>query len=341
MSDVIEVSYTGDLLAHRRCPRAWAYEKHAGFQPYEQVQAMEGRLIHHAMEWMTGFLGREGRHASTGECRTQLERHFRVLWARGMRTRFETKQETLDRVLGNLFPEEALHPALAMAMEGALHTEYEIRTIRQLVPARAGGKSRLLLTGILDLVVHQKHVMGYERIWRLSDEETLTGQVVAGAVQTKVGDEEIWDYKGSRASTAYLDDYARQMLTYAAIYRERKGRLPARCVLCFINEKKREEQFVTIPVDDALVTAALAWTHVQVEQLQATVQRFEQRPTGVEGGEHEKRTLGPGHRMSAELKQQCTTCGQRFDCGEYKTALRRTSGAQEPPDTDLLNVHKN
>jgi hypothetical protein len=31
MSDVIEVSYTGDLLAHRRCARAWAYEKYAGF----------------------------------------------------------------------------------------------------------------------------------------------------------------------------------------------------------------------------------------------------------------------------------------------------------------------
>ena len=33
MTDVIEVSYTGDLLAHRRCGRAWAYEKHAGFHP--------------------------------------------------------------------------------------------------------------------------------------------------------------------------------------------------------------------------------------------------------------------------------------------------------------------
>src|SRR5689334_21543080 len=27
VTDVIEVSYTGDLLAHRRCARAWAYEK--------------------------------------------------------------------------------------------------------------------------------------------------------------------------------------------------------------------------------------------------------------------------------------------------------------------------
>ena len=52
-SDVVEVSYTGDLLAHRRCPRSWVYEQHAGFHPYEQIQAMEGRLVHHAMEWST------------------------------------------------------------------------------------------------------------------------------------------------------------------------------------------------------------------------------------------------------------------------------------------------
>src|SRR5262249_11910959 len=39
MNTVIEISYTGDLLAHRRCARAWAYQKYAGFHPYEQVQA--------------------------------------------------------------------------------------------------------------------------------------------------------------------------------------------------------------------------------------------------------------------------------------------------------------
>jgi hypothetical protein len=71
MTNVIEVSYTGDLLAHRRCPRAWAYEKYAGFHPYEQVQAMEGCLIHHAMEWLTAFFAREKRHASRAELENQ------------------------------------------------------------------------------------------------------------------------------------------------------------------------------------------------------------------------------------------------------------------------------
>jgi hypothetical protein len=97
MNDVIEVSYTGDILAHRRCARSWAYEKHAGFNPYEQVQAMEGRLLHHAMEWLARRYKETAVLPTAAEARAQLERHFKVLWARGFRTAFANKQETLDR----------------------------------------------------------------------------------------------------------------------------------------------------------------------------------------------------------------------------------------------------
>ena len=125
MSDVIEVSYTGDLLAHRRCARAWAYEKYAGFHPYEQIQAMEGRLIHHAMEWLTKFRKERGRNASRAELMDQLEHFFRVLRARGVRTAFTSKEKTIKRVLDNLFPppkgaEEGkdMHPTVLAAIEG-------------------------------------------------------------------------------------------------------------------------------------------------------------------------------------------------------------------------------
>ncbi|WP_075335878.1 PD-(D/E)XK nuclease family protein [Archangium gephyra] len=208
MRDVIEVSYTGDLLAHRRCPRSWAYQKHAGLRPYEQVQAMEGRLIHHAMEWMTAFFKQQHRHSTESECRTQLERYFRVLWARGIRTRFESKANTLERVLGNLFPGHYMHPTAKAAIEGAVHSEYEIRAIRQLVPARTGGKSRLLLTGILDLVVQQQQPLKYHSTWKWTDASRLEGKVTPTLTIAATGDEEIWDYKGTRASTTYLADYA-------------------------------------------------------------------------------------------------------------------------------------
>src|SRR5437660_8794348 len=103
MTDVIEVSYTGDILAHRRCPRAWAYEKHAGFVPYEQVQAMEGRLLHHAMEWMSRTYQEEGKLASREEVFEQLDRFYRILRSRGITTSFASRQEVLERITDNLF----------------------------------------------------------------------------------------------------------------------------------------------------------------------------------------------------------------------------------------------
>src|SRR5687768_11583389 len=149
MTDVIEVSYTGDLLAHRRCRRSWAYEKYAGFQPYEQVQAMEGRLIHHAMEWLSRRYKETGTHPSESELSARIEHYFRVLWARGLRTAFSSKAETLNRVRTNLFPSGRMDPTVKAVVEGAVHSEYELRTVRKVIEADFGGKSRMLLTGVL------------------------------------------------------------------------------------------------------------------------------------------------------------------------------------------------
>src|SRR5438046_4633959 len=119
MNDGIAVSSTGDLLAHRRCPRSWAYEKYAGFAPYEQVQAMEGRLLHHAMEWLARRFRETGKMPIADDMYAQLERHFRVLWARGLRTAFSSKADTLHRVRENLFPKGKVHPTVNAAIQGA------------------------------------------------------------------------------------------------------------------------------------------------------------------------------------------------------------------------------
>jgi hypothetical protein len=176
VNDVIEVSYTGDLLAHRRCPRSWAYESYAGFHPYEQVQAMEGRLVHHAMEWLARRYRETGKLPNADETLLQLGRYFRVLWARGLRTAFTSRAETLERVKKNLYPGGKIHPTVAAAIRGAQHTEYELRTVRKLVKADFAGKSRLLLTGILDLVVQQEQPLSYERVWQWTDAEKLEGK---------------------------------------------------------------------------------------------------------------------------------------------------------------------
>jgi len=336
MRDVIEVSYTGDVLAHRRCPRAWAYEKQAGFHPYEQVQAMEGRLIHHAMEWLTGQYSQHGRHATKAELEIQLQHHFRVLWARGIRTSFESKQSTLDRILNNLYP-KGMHPTVRVAIEGAKHTEYELRTVKALVKKEFAGKSKLLLTGVLDLVVQHQHPLTYERVWMWNDERTLDGKVVSVKHSAAVNDLEIWDYKGSRATTPYKPDYVRQLLTYAALYSERTRELPKRCVLFFINEAQREEQLLAIPLTKPVVDRAFKWTMEQVKYLRTTVLDFENNPCSVTGGDFEKRRLPVGQRTDGELKKQCTACGFRFDCAEYVAYL----GGSNHPDVRVRNIFKN
>lgn len=337
MNDVIEVSYTGDLLAHRRCARAWAYEKYAGFHPYEQVQAMEGRLIHHAMEWLTQFYRDHKRHANKDELEAQIRHYFRVLWARGIRTAFVSKEETVKRVVGNLYPNGTIHTTVQAAIEGAQHTEYELRTVRKLVRADFAGKGRLLLTGILDLVVQQQNPLTYPLTWQWTDVAKLEGVPAASQTSAVMGDLEIWDYKGSQSDTPYTGDYVRQLLTYSALYRERTGQLPKRCVLFFVNERETRRQLLAVPVNDALVQSALEWTVKQVQELRQTTLQFGADPTSVPGGELEKRNLSVGERVSTELTKQCTACGYRCDCKEYIAHL----GDENHPDVLRTNVRKN
>jgi hypothetical protein len=343
VNDVIEVSYTGDLLAHRRCARAWAYEKYVGFYPYEQIQAMEGRLVHHAMEWLTRFRKEKGRHADRDELQAQLQHYFRVLWARGVRTAFTSKEDTVNRVLKNLFPPPKgadvgndMHPTVQAAIEGAQHTEYELRTVRKLVPIEHDGKKRLLLTGILDLVIQQEHPLRYRRVWRWIDRKELVGEPAKADLLAKKNDLEIWDYKGTRGDSEYLNDYVLQLLTYANLYEERTGRRPKRCVLFFVNEPTREEQLLAIPLDDTLLDAALAWTVARVKELQQTIRDFRTAPGSVVGGD---KTDAKGKRTVSEmLKAQCTACGERFGCPTYTGSLK---GGATNADVDLLNVFKN
>lgn len=341
VKDVIEVSYTGDILAHRRCRRAWAYEKRAGFYPYEVVQAMEGRLVHHAMEWLTSQYGETGRHASRHDLELQLEHYFRVLWARGIRTAFVAKAKTIKRVVDNLYPTGQIDSVVRTVVEGARHTEYELRSVREVLPADLGafsGKSRILLTGVLDLVIQQQEPLTYRRKWTWDSVRGLSGHIEERETHARTGDVEIWDYKGTKAHTPFVDDYVRQLLTYAALFRDRKGALPRRCVLFFINERQSAKRLLVIEVNSSLVERALEWTYEQVREIRSTTEVFEADPTSVPGGELAKRERPRGQRISAETKGQCTTCSQRFDCNEYSAHL---AGGQKHSDIDLLNVYKN
>jgi len=337
MRDIIEVSYTGDLLAHRRCARAWAYEKHVGLHPYEQVQAMEGRLVHHAMEWMARRYREDQRHVTQDELRNQLERQFKVLWARGFRTSFSSKSDTLDRIITNIFPSIAIDRTVRAVIEGAQHSEYELRTVRKLIEADFGGKSKLLLTGVLDVVIQQQEPLTYRQEWHWKDRAKLEGMPASRVTSAVSGDLEIWDFKATRFKTPYKTDYVRQLLTYAALYRDQTGRLPQRCILFFVNEEDRAKRLLSIAIDDELLELALAWTLDEVRRLRQTVLSFQRRPQDVPGGAYENQSKLLGQRVDTEQAQQCTTCGQRFDCVEYHAYL----GGPSKSDVRRSNVFKN
>jgi hypothetical protein len=328
--DVLEISYTGDILAHRRCPRAWSYEKLAGFHPYEQVQAMEGRLIHHAMEWLYTQRRETGAMPAVGQLEEKLGQYYRVLYSRGIKTKFTSKKDTIDRILANLYPGGSPHPIVVTAVEGAQHAEYEIRTVRKLMDGDFAGKKRLMLTGVLDLVLQLDAPLTYTRTWQWTDEAALKGSVTDVPIAANAGEWEIWDYKGVRASNTYLEDYVRQLVTYAALFEERTGMLPARCVLFFVNEQKSERQLLAIPIDAAIAKAGVDWTIEQARLLRKSELAFQVDPLSAASGSIEG-------GFTSELLAQCTACGQRFDCQGYISKL----GNPDHNDVRLDNVAKN
>lgn len=348
MTDLIEVSYTGDLLAHRRCRRAWAYEKHIGMHPYEQVQAMEGFLVHHAMQWLTDRYRATGQHANCQELTDQLLNYFLVLWARGIRTTFASKQDTIDRVVQHLYDKVSGYPQpeVRAAVEGAQHEEYPLRSVRKVVPELYGGKSKVLLTGVLDVVIQQKSELVYPLTWEWTDKANLQGKVNDQAQdQAAVGDREIWDYKGTKLrNNTSRDDYVRQVVTYAALLQDRIG-LPRRCVLFFTNEKPgSKRRLLAIPIDQEVIDASVQWTLEQVRELRETVLQVQRDPLSIDGGDLTKRLEPLEDRIDEDLKAQCTTCSQRFDCTAYRAHLAKSGeygDGADHPDVRLANVEKN
>ena len=93
-----------------------------------------------------------------------------------------------------------------------------------------------MLTGIIDLVTQQPDALTYRRVWRWRDRNALEGEGRYDGPRRNPGDEEIWDFKATKAKTHYLSDYVRQVDHLRGLYRERSGRLPSVPAYFFVNE---------------------------------------------------------------------------------------------------------
>ena len=112
-------------------------------------------------------------------------------------------------------------------------------------------------------------------------------------------------------------------------------------MLFFVNEPDPQHRLLSIPISPTIVNGAVDWTLEQVKELRDTVLRMQQDPLSIEGGDLRLVDQPPAQRVTEELKQQCTACGQRFDCTAYGAALTSGSARRTPADIDLLNVGKN
>jgi hypothetical protein len=91
-----------------------------------------------------------------------------------------------------------------------------------------------------------------------------------------------------------------------------------------------------VPLENAWLEAALAWTVARVKELQQTIRNFRSDPCSVPGGD---KVAAKGTRTVSEiLKAQGTACGERFECSTYLAGLK---GGSSHPDVQKLNVFKN
>jgi hypothetical protein len=140
----------------------------------------------------------------------------------------------------------------------------------------------MVLPGVLDLVIQTAEPLVHPRVWTWTERDKLSGQVSSRSIASHPSDLEIWDYKGTRATTTHIGDYVIQLLTYAGLDGERIGELPARCIVFFVNEPKREAQLVAIEIDPDIVGRAEAWTIAEAK-------RVRQKEAAVRAGS--KRTI--------------------------------------------------
>lgn len=205
-------SVTGDILSFQLCPMQYGFFASRGYLPAHVIQIWFGTVIHQVLDKLHmhyfGLLRPETKGMIPSD--NDVERYFNeveeTLRARGIKAINDDLKQTALRVLKifNSLEGPTLYPNI-------IDTECTLQN----------DQGEFILHGKVDVLKDisvGKGIKNYDLV-------------------------EIWDYKGSKfpdinkkEGTKKLERYTYQMLTYANLYRLKKGNYPLKGVLYFLNE---------------------------------------------------------------------------------------------------------
>ncbi len=258
-------SITADILAFRRCSRQYGVFAVRGYVPAQATQLYFGVVIHEVLDrahrQYRGLIeGRPQGVPSDKDVKEYFEAVTEALRARGIRPYSRKAEESAYEYLRRF--NSRYGPELYPRVKD---TEHKLKA----------DMKDFYLHGVVDVLA------------RSGDE-------------TRPGDMEIWDYKGSHKvddDSEEIQNYRFQMQVYAELYRRKNGAYPARAVLCFLGEEDLEEMLVEVPFDDNSTARAMKVFTDTVKEIERRRDMNDWTP--------------PKHMPSRET---CGACDIRWDC---------------------------
>jgi len=280
------LSLTGDIVAHRRCPRQYSFFAIKGFVPAHTVQIFYGTIIHEVLDRTHHHYKGFDRPETKGKIPSEedIERYFleveNALKARGVRAiNARLRDQALNVLkLFNKIEGPRLYPRV-------VDTEHRVRGTRD--------STGYIMEGVVDVLIGSDS--------DLNNPPTDPAQL------------EIWDYKGQKSpkSEADLQSYIYQMQVYCALYRIKNGCLPKAAKLYFLNElQEKDEQtppkaILKVSISDKEIDKALAEFDITANEIKKNVENENWPP--------------PNPQRAREIADTCAICDVRWSCKAWLT----------------------
>lgn len=280
------LSLTGDIVAHRRCPRQYGFFTVKGFVPAHTVQIFYGTIIHEVLDRTHHHYQGFDKPETKGKIPSDedITRYFgeveSALTARGVRAiNARLREQALDVLkLFNRVEGPSLYPLV-------VDTEHRVRGTRE--------KIGYIMEGVVDVLIGPG-----------SDPKNPP---------TDPAQLEIWDYKGQRRPMAEADlqSYVYQMQVYCALYKIRNGCLPKAAKLYFLNELRRgdtrrpEKAIMNVPISNEEINNALL--------------EFDKTAAGIMKNAEKEIWSPPNPKRAKEIEETCTICDLRWSCRAWIT----------------------